>query len=333
MAVQFTERQHFIPRTYLKQFADKKDSGHYNVMALPVNDLRVGAIIERNSKSICYEKHIYTLPGATVEEKMLVETFYSEALESKYQDVYTLLTNPAKNELSAAERELVVSTVATMLYRVPIWRNQNTDVMRRVFGMAIQATNQTGQENLEIEGDAYVIEGKTADQLIKEYLANNKARQIVAQLNIALKLVTLRMQRDNVYIYKLEDGDQQFLTSDNPVVLQNLNGLPIAPFNPSNIIKLPLDPKHYLMLMPNNNQDNLHRIQRQNATGGFSRREELISNTEQMQQASEFIIGSTASLTRFLNIKDTDIPLANEEQELLDKLLALGNHFGWFNIR
>jgi hypothetical protein len=333
MAIQITERQHFVPRTYLKQFSEKKGSGHYNVMALPANDLRAGAIIERNTKSICYEKHIYTLPGATAEEKMLVETFYSEALESKYEDVYTLLINPAKNELSTAERDLVVSTVATMLYRVPRWRNQHTGVMRRLFGMAIQATNHTGQKNLEIEGDTYVIEGKTVDQLIKEYLANNKGRQIIAQLNVALKLVSLRMERDNVYIFKLEDGDQQFLTSDNPVILQNLDGLPISPFNPSNIIKLPLDPKHYLMLMPNNDKDNLHRIQRHDAAGGFSRREELISNTEQMQQAGEFIIGSTASLTRFLNTKDTDIPLANEEQALLDKLLALGNHFGWFNVK
>jgi len=333
MAIQITERQHFVPRTYLKNFSEKKGSGHYTIMALPQNDLLPEAILERNTKSICYEKNIYTLDGATNEEKMLVETFYSENLENGYEEMYSMLTNPDKRELSAGERDLVISSVATMLYRVPRWRDQHTEVIRRVFAMCIQASQKTGQQEAEIEGDVYVIKDKSPEQLVKEYKANNKSHQIVTQLDVALKLVSLRKERDNVYIFKLEEGEQQFITSDNPVILQNLNGLPIWPFDPSNIIKLPLDPKHYLMLMPNNDRAGLHRIQRHNAAGGFSRREELISNTEQWQQAGEFILGSTVSLTRFLATKDTDIPLSNEEQDLLNKLFALGNNFGWFDIR
>ena len=67
------------------------------------------------------------------------------------------------------------------------------------------------------------------------------------QLNIALELVSVRLKNDNVYIFKLEDGEQEFITSDNPVKLQNLNNQQIRPFDPSNIMKLPLDAKHYLM--------------------------------------------------------------------------------------
>lgn len=333
MAIQITEKQHFVPRAYLKYFSDKKGSGHYNIMALPINNLVSEAIIERNTKSICYEKNLYTLPGSTNEEKMLLETFYSEEFENKYEQVYTMLTDPVKDKLSNQERKLVISTVATMFYRVPVWQKQHTEVMKRVFAMCIEATKQTGQKETKIEGDVYIIDGKTVDQLIAEYIANNKSNQVISQLNIALKLVSIRLERDNIYVFKLEDGDQEFITSDNPVILQNLNNQPIMPFDPSNIMKLPLDNKHYLMLMPNNDKSNLNRITRHNAQGGFSRREELISNTEQLQGADQYILGSTSSLNRFLNIKDKDIPLTDEEQEKLDKLIELGKNFGWFNLK
>lgn len=333
MAIQITERQHFVPRAYLKYFADKKGSGHYNIMAMPKNNLTPEAIIERNTKSICYEKNLYTLPGSTNEEKMLLETFYSEEFENKYEQVYTILTDPEKTELTDAERELVISTVATMFYRVPVWQKQHTEVMKRVFEMCIQATKQTGQKETKIEGDTYIIEGKTVDQLIKEYISNNKSHQVISQLNIALKLVAVRLKSDNVYIFKLEDGEQEFITSDNPVILQHPSNEQIFPFDPSNIMKLPLDTKHYLMLMPNNDKSNLNRIVRHNAKGGFSRREELISNTEQLQGADEYILGSTSSLTRYLGIREKDIPLTDEEQALLDRLIELGKNFGWFNLK
>jgi hypothetical protein len=329
MAIQITKRQHFVPRTYLKHFAEKKGSGHYTIMAIPTNDLKAEAIIERNTKNICYEKNLYTQPGSTAEEKMLLETFYSEALEDKYEHVYTMLTDPLKMDLTDEERELAVSTVTTMFYRVPIWIKKHTEVIEKVFAMCIQATEHTGQKETEIEGDKYLIEGKTVEQLTAEYVANNKSHQVISQLKVALGLIATRLESDNVYIFKLENGDQEFITSDNPVRLQNPHTNDIIPFDPTNIMKLPLDNKHYLMLMPNENKANLNRITRNNATGGFSRREELISNTEQLQGSDEYILGSTASLTRFLSIKDQDIVLSNEEQEFEKKLNELGKKNRW----
>jgi len=329
MAVQITERQHFVPRTYLKHFADKKGSGHYNIMALPTNSLKAEAIIERNTKSICYEKNLYTQPGSTNEEKMLLETFYSEVLEDKYEQVYTMLVDPLKKALTTEERELVISTVATMYYRVPKWIKKHTEVIERVFVMCIQATEHTGQEETEIEGDKYLIKGKTVEQLTKEYVTNNKSHQVITQLKVALGLIATRLKNDNVYIFKLENGDQEFITSDNPVILQNPDGGEIIPFDPSNIMKVPLDNKHYLMLMPNENKENLNRITRNNATGGFSKREELISNTEQLQGSDEYILGSTISLNQFLLTKDQDIILTQEEKEFEKKLNELGKKHGW----
>jgi hypothetical protein len=220
-----------------------------------------------------------------------------------------------------------------MFYRVPVWQKQHNEEMKWVFDMCVQASKQTGQKAIKIEGDRYVIEGRTVDDLIKEYISNNKSHQVIAQLEIALKLVAVRLKSDNVYIFKLEDGEQEFITSDNPVILQNPSNKQILPFDASNIMKLPLDTKHYLMLMPNNGKANLNRIVRNNVTGGFSKREELISNTEQLQGADQYILGSTSSLNRYLQIQDKDIPLTDEEQATLDRLIEIGKSFDWFNLK
>lgn len=297
-------------------------------MALPVNDLTTEAIFERNTKSVCYENNLYTQPGSTAEEKMLIEKFYSDAFESKYEQVYEMLTDQKKTVLNTTERELIIGTVATMFYRVPIWQKKHTDVIKRVFEMCIQLTEHTDQKETNIENETYVIKGKTAEQLVEEYVAKNKSKQVITQLNIAMQLIEVRLQSDNVYIFKLEDGDSEFITSDNPVILQNPSVRRIIPFDPTNIMKLPLDSKHYLMLMPNKDKSDLNRVVRRNAKGGFSKREELISNTEQMERADQYLLGSISSLNRFLNTKDIDIPLTVNEQKELDKVIVLGRNLG-----
>ena len=94
-------------------------------------------------------------------------------------------------------------------------------------------------------------------------------------------------------------------------------------------MKLPLDSKHCLMLMPDGKKENRNIIVRNNPSGGFSNREELISNTEQLSQADEFILGSTKALTRFVNIKDNPIELTSEEKDFEKKLFELGKANGW----
>jgi hypothetical protein len=329
MATQVTKRQHFVPRTYLKHFSEKKGSGHYNIMMLPVNDLRPEAIVERNIESVCYQKHLYTQPGTTAEEKMILEKFYAEQLENQYEDVYSILIDPTKNQLSNEERELVIATVSTMYYRVPKLIKRHTGLMRRVFEMAIQASKQTGQEETTIENDKYTIEGRSVDELVAEYVANNKSHQVITQLKVAVGLIATRIENDNVYISQLDDGDSEFITSDNPVVIQNPSGGDFFPMSPSNILKLPLDRKHCLMLMPNKDKYSLNRIVRNNVKGGFSRWEELITNSEQLEGADECIVGSFSSLKRFLDIKDKEIPLTENEKNLSKFLNEMAKNNGW----
>jgi len=109
---------------------------------------------------------------------------------------------------------------------------------------------QAGKDYFMFEGIKISIKDKTLEELLKEHKVENRPGQVITQLEVALKLIQVRVKSDNIFISKLVDDDCELITSDNPVVLQNIKGGPIAPFDPSNIMKLPLDKKHMLFLMP-----------------------------------------------------------------------------------
>lgn len=106
MAEQEVKNQHFVPRTYMKHFSEKRGDNYY-IKALPVSNPVIESIVEKNTKKICFEKHLYTLPGDTVAERMLLEKFYGNEFEQHYNTIYEMLTDPNKTELSEDERKLV----------------------------------------------------------------------------------------------------------------------------------------------------------------------------------------------------------------------------------
>ena len=142
---ELVKRQHFVPRTYLKHFGFEK-GGEVFINVLPRLEKTSDKIFESNIKNVALKKHLYTLPGETVEQKMAVEKFYSEEFEQHYDDIYSILTDPNKTEISDEERELIISTVITMFYRTSRWISMYNDLMNRVFDRMFQLCEQTGKE-------------------------------------------------------------------------------------------------------------------------------------------------------------------------------------------
>ena len=104
MANNLVIRQHFVPRTYLKHFGTKVKKA-YMINALPADAVLESSIFEASTKSVAFEKHLYTLPGETIAQKMAVEKFYSDNLERHYNDIYNILVDPRKTDITKEERE------------------------------------------------------------------------------------------------------------------------------------------------------------------------------------------------------------------------------------
>ncbi|MBP0612203.1 DUF4238 domain-containing protein [Chryseobacterium sp. cx-311] len=299
---ELTRRQHFVPRTYLKNFGYSKKKDIYSNV-LPKDSDDENSIFESNIINICLEKDLYTLPGKTADEKMLLETFYNENYETHYQRIYEILTDPEKEILTEKEHKLVISTVVTMLYRTKKWITDFNHFFDRVLEAAYIKCEQSQKDYFTFEETKISVKGKSLEELQNGFRNDNKQLQILTMLETALKLIDLRLVNDGIMVSKLEDNSAGFISSDNPVSISNNYSVHLAPFNPTNVLKIPLDSNHLLHLMPYANESNKKIIIRNNMTDVLSYTQNLTSNYEQFQNAERFLVGNENSLKSFLKQK------------------------------
>lgn len=307
------KRQHYVPRAYLKHFS-KERSNEYFINTLPIKDCKESNIGKTNIINVCVEKGLYTLPGNSVQERMFIEQFYSDKIESQYDRIYQILTDPNKKTVTPKERELIISTVVTMLYRTTKWKNTHNDLMMRVFDEMFFLCEKMGKDYFIFEGEKISIAGKTLKEFHKTYKMENRPAQMLIQLELAFKLIKLRTVKDGIYVVRLEDENHEFITSDNPVIYHKPGQQRAAPFDPENILKLPLDSKHLLFLMPYADEQTSHIISRNMAKGSICFSEKLTSNYEQFCNAERFILGEASAIKAYLSLKDvSEKPITDEE--------------------
>lgn len=307
------KRQHYVPRTYLKHFSQER-SNDFFINRLPIKDCKESNVSKTNIINVCVEKGLYTLPGNSVQERMFIENFYSDEIESHYNKIYNILTDSNKKTITPEERKLVISTVVTMLYRTTKWKNIHNDLMMRVFDQMYNLCEQTGKDYFIFEGEKISIAGKTLKEFHNAYKIENKPSQMLIQLDLAFKLIELRTLNDGIYVVRLEEEDQEFITSDNPVIYHKPGCQRTVPFDPKNILKLPLDNKHLLFLMPYANTQTSHIISRNMVKGNICFTEKLTSNYEQFCNAERFLLGKESALKAYLSLKEvSEKPMTDEE--------------------
>ncbi|SHH16271.1 DUF4238 domain-containing protein [Flavobacterium johnsoniae] len=323
---ELVKRQHYVPRTYLKHFSEQSGDKYF-IHALPSEATGADKIFISNIANVAFERHLYTLPGETIEQQMAVEKLYSEELEVHYDSIYEILTDPDKTEISPKERELIISTVVTMYYRTTKWVNASRKLMERVFAGAYQLCEQKGVDYFSFENEKFSIAGKNLEEFTKEFNKERQPGMILIQLETAFKLIALRILNDSICVNKIEGENLEFVTSDNPVVAKNNTPERFAPFDPANTLELPLDSKHKLVLIPECPQELRNRIFRRTSTAHFSEVEKLTTNYSQMQNSEKHIFGSKKALESYLATKqESERPIQDGEStaDIFKKLKELG---------
>lgn len=134
-----TQRMHFVPRTYLKRFSDEKikaGTKEYYINALEKKNI-TGKIEHRNIRRICYEENIYTLPGATESERLLIENLYKELYENGYDALYKLMIDDTKETITKEERYSIVGFVVSLFFRNNSWNIFFNSVMDDIYKKAL----------------------------------------------------------------------------------------------------------------------------------------------------------------------------------------------------
>ncbi|MDB5117051.1 MAG: hypothetical protein JWQ79_2543 [Mucilaginibacter sp.] len=111
------QHQHFIPRSYLKNFSVTQDDKHF-VEAKLRNDAAPKKDLI-SIKDICVNKNLYTLPNKTGDEKYALENYYADEIDKVYPEVYEWLVNPQIVKIDPEQRIKIVMTTMSLFFRTP----------------------------------------------------------------------------------------------------------------------------------------------------------------------------------------------------------------------
>lgn len=288
MAKTETKKHHFVPRTYLKNFAHRKKDDFY--VSVLQKDQPCEKIFESNITNVCAENHLYTLKGNN-ESRLQLENIYSNIFENEYANLFSILTNDDIWEITTEKKKSIVSAVLTMFYRTKKWINVYNTFADESMNKIFQVCKQFHTDHyINSNGKRINIKGKSLEEL--QYNQKNITRIpiILTQLKTALKLIEAK-QFDNIYIFKINDNCE-FITSDNPVLARNINKTTTIPFDIDNAYYLPISNKYLLSIFPKEDFPDNNIIIRM----GINKEQVADFNKKQLSNSDKFIIGSNKGI-------------------------------------
>ncbi|MCG6191582.1 DUF4238 domain-containing protein [Maribellus maritimus] len=279
-----TKKQHFVPRTYLKNFGFKKNDDFY-VNVFPKNK-SIDNLFESNITNICAENHLYTLTG-DYESRQLLENIYSNIFEVEYPSLYEILTNDNIFEVSPENKKSIISAIITMFYRTKKWLNEINNFNDKSLSKVYQICKQFNVDYYtDPNGNKISIKGKSIEELKQTKKNETRIPFVLTQLKTALRLIEIK-QKDNLNVFKIE-GKNEFITSDNPVFASNINKVQTIPFDIDNAYYLPISNKYLLSIFPNEDLLKNNRIIRMVMSDDQVKK----MNKRQLLNCDKFIIGS-----------------------------------------
>lgn len=288
MGNQETRGMHFVPETYLNKFGffDKKT----DCSVFFFDKTEGQEIISTSPSNLCKKRDMYRMEGETVEERQFVEDFYQN-IETKYDSLYNILTDDSIIEISQEDHKLIVLFVITLLFRTQKLMSEFNNFLKDSFTKGKSLACQYGQDHF-IYGDKPIsFQDKTLDQVVKETAKVNNPNRVATQLGIALKLFQYRSD-NSIIIFKIEDGNFSYLTSDNPVSVYNSGNKLSSLFDIDNELALNIDGRHRLVIYPKSFISSPYYLARKFYSGDMARTETMASNIEQYAIADKFLISS-----------------------------------------
>ena len=299
--------QHFIPRTYLEKFAVRSTDNKYFLSAL---NKQTGKLIKEISvKDVCVETDLYTLKHLSENEKYKIEDFFSENIESKYPEIYRLLVKEKKEFISGEERALILYTTLSMYFRTPKMLNSFAKFAAE---LAIKLKTNPETDKINFVGYQISVKDKSFDEIRKQIKEHQRLDHIKTQMAVLHQFVRFKAL-DGFMVIELI-GDQQFVTSDNPVIMTNAPNVAGGMFNKHNATYIPLDTKHALFIAPGNEGGIINKVFY--VKDSFFQHVTL--NHRVYESAERWILGTPEGIGGFLKDKEEYGEPATQDHPILD---------------
>src|SRR4029453_9914779 len=191
-------------------------------------------------------------------EQFALEKFFSNAIEDKAVPVLDQIANgPFPPKLTQQQLELLAIFTAFQRTRVPTFR----DHAKRIYELLMTDQMQMHARNKgNFEADAIAMELENGEKINRELLEEVRQRferretqieadqgiSLMPMLNIADLLISVFLSM--AWRFCKSDGDEQFITSDNPVAMTDTGPLGGNLLSPTAEFLFPLSDKIILHL-------------------------------------------------------------------------------------
>ena len=244
-------------------------------------------------RDICVNKDLYTIPFVTGDDKYKIERYYSSEIESIYPEVYKKLINPKVIDITIAEKREIILTTMSLFFRTPKFLNFGIDKINKIFQYAVlNHSDKNGFVKFNhkaIKLDFHLDEIENERQRFK---LNFKLEFLKNHLKDLHDFVEFKINAD-ISVFHLYENDVDLISSDNPVTMHSIIGNEFKVFDPTNIIQLPLDNKHFLLIFQNEKNESVNKILRGERDKWFA----ITSNLEVDRKSEQWIFGKPNSIS------------------------------------
>ena len=144
-------KQHYIPRSYLKNFAvEGRKRNHFVDVYKMDNDMLLEQI---STKDICFEKNIYTIPAESNEIKYALEKHYAENVDSEFPKVYKLLIDQKLLTVTQEQKIQILYVCLSLYFRTPRILNHQKSFNNQIFDTASHTVNKEGIIKMNLYGE------------------------------------------------------------------------------------------------------------------------------------------------------------------------------------
>ncbi|NML37350.1 DUF4238 domain-containing protein [Chitinophaga sp. G-6-1-13] len=290
------KKHHYIPKSYLRNFSERRNDVDWVDTLL---NRQGGEIKQLSTTNLCHQKNLYTFPPGKVNDPYALEKYYSEHVDGIYPHVYSMLINPDMSSFSREEKRKILYTILSLYFRTPGFLNRNTRVIDEAFD-AIGRSTSNSQEMISVDWG----NGPVRFKLENLELVREEQKLILKELFLVGHLEDLQRFVDHKMACGIAiitvPNEVPLITCDNPVCIINPQGEhnPENIFDMENIIELAIDPRTYVVIMPNTisdgSKDYLQRTKRDKYFAAGTNR-----TTENARQ--QYMIAYPGDLQKHLN--------------------------------
>lgn len=221
-------------------------------------------IKELPTQAICAEKNIYTFDNTKDGDPYALEKFYAKEVDSIYPKVYHKLVNSEVMHITTDVKREILNTVLSLKFRRPETLQAKINDMEKMFArFSAHPSPRESEISYSFCGLKGVFPSKDIEKELEKLRKSLKEDWLIRHFGQWQEFVEYKMACGLDVIEVPEDIP--IITSDNPVSIFALTGKlnTESPFHPENMLEVPLDRIHYLVIHPNATSDpDYHRIHR-----------------------------------------------------------------------